>query len=561
MLDAAVDAALEELGGGPAVSASGLGRQLPAVRRLVLRRLAERAGGELSARGAPTRSSRWAGAARSRSTWAAGCAWLSSTARCASPARPRTRCPTRSSCRCRAGPASGTGTWRRRSGGAGEVSDSGRLGSLADGARLARRATACARPALGGTKTLQDLFTDRKVPRALRHALPVVVSARTRSSGWPGWRSTSASRVRPTDPDAVGLSATQRRQPGWTGPRSRRCGTRASHICYVAVTDVAAEIDVRLLDGAPAHHRAAWLAGRHAPAARRRGRRVAHDAAPARRLARGPAGRARRAARARVPRGALAGPDRTRQRARAPRARARRRSATSWTATSSCSTRSVTPSATSSSTSSAARRSPSSVFTEPVQRLLADGVADGSLAVDDPEETATVLFNLVGHTYRHLRAGHGWSPEAHARGGARPGAARGGGAVSATDSTAAASACSASPTSASTSARQPRPRCCPSSSSSAATRTPPPGALVFAATVGSSLIQPLFGHAADRLQLPWLMPAGVLAPAPASRSPASRPATRSRSPRSSCRASASPPSTPRAPAMPTTPRATPRPGA
>jgi AcrR family transcriptional regulator len=49
------------------------------------------------------------------------------------------------------------------------------------------------------------------------------------------------------------------------------------------------------------------------------------------------------------------------------------------------------------------------VFTEPVQRLLADGVADGSLGVDDPEETATVLFNLVGHTYRHLRTGHGWS--------------------------------------------------------------------------------------------------------------------------------------------------------
>ena len=34
---------------------------------------------------------------------------------------------------------------------------------------------------------------------------------------------------------------------------------------------------------------------------------------------------------------------------------------------------------------------------------------------------------------------------------------------------------------------------------------------MFAATVGSSLIQPLFGHAADRLQVPWLMPAGVLA--------------------------------------------------
>ena len=29
---------------------------------------------------------------------------------------------------------------------------------------------------LGGTKSLQDLFTDRKVPRRVRHALPVVVS-------------------------------------------------------------------------------------------------------------------------------------------------------------------------------------------------------------------------------------------------------------------------------------------------------------------------------------------------------------------------------------------------
>ena len=33
------------------------------------------------------------------------------------------------------------------------------------------------RPAgLGGTKTLADLFTDRKVPRELRRTLPVVVS-------------------------------------------------------------------------------------------------------------------------------------------------------------------------------------------------------------------------------------------------------------------------------------------------------------------------------------------------------------------------------------------------
>jgi tRNA(Ile)-lysidine synthase len=33
------------------------------------------------------------------------------------------------------------------------------------------------RPAgLGGSKSLQDLFTDRKVPRALRHSLPVVTT-------------------------------------------------------------------------------------------------------------------------------------------------------------------------------------------------------------------------------------------------------------------------------------------------------------------------------------------------------------------------------------------------
>ncbi len=51
------------------------------------------------------------------------------------------------------------------------------------------------------------------------------------------------------------------------------------------------------------------------------------------------------------------------------------------------------------------------VFTEPLERILRDGVADGSLRTIDPEETATVLFNLVGWTYVHLRSGHRWSPE------------------------------------------------------------------------------------------------------------------------------------------------------
>src|SRR6266699_2211801 len=34
--------------------------------------------------------------------------------------------------------------------------------------------------------------------------------------------------------------------------------------------------------------------------------------------------------------------------------------------------------------------------------------------------------------------------------------------------------------------------------------------LVFAANAASSVIQPLFGHFADRLNIPWLMPVGVL---------------------------------------------------
>jgi AcrR family transcriptional regulator len=51
------------------------------------------------------------------------------------------------------------------------------------------------------------------------------------------------------------------------------------------------------------------------------------------------------------------------------------------------------------------------VFVEPIERLLLDGVTDGTLAVSDAAETATVLFNLVGHTYRHLRTGHGWTPK------------------------------------------------------------------------------------------------------------------------------------------------------
>jgi len=50
-------------------------------------------------------------------------------------------------------------------------------------------------------------------------------------------------------------------------------------------------------------------------------------------------------------------------------------------------------------------------FTEPFERLLRDGAADGSLRKVDPTEMATVLFNAVGWAYIHLRSGHGWRPE------------------------------------------------------------------------------------------------------------------------------------------------------
>ncbi len=50
------------------------------------------------------------------------------------------------------------------------------------------------------------------------------------------------------------------------------------------------------------------------------------------------------------------------------------------------------------------------VFAEPFERLLRDGATDGSLRHLSPTVTATVLFNLVGWGYIHLRAAHHWQP-------------------------------------------------------------------------------------------------------------------------------------------------------
>ena len=49
-------------------------------------------------------------------------------------------------------------------------------------------------------------------------------------------------------------------------------------------------------------------------------------------------------------------------------------------------------------------------YISPIERLLADGIADGSVRPVEVEETATVIVNAVDRTYRHLRRAHDWDP-------------------------------------------------------------------------------------------------------------------------------------------------------
>jgi AcrR family transcriptional regulator len=53
-------------------------------------------------------------------------------------------------------------------------------------------------------------------------------------------------------------------------------------------------------------------------------------------------------------------------------------------------------------------------YVEAVERLLSEGIADGSIRTLDVRETATVLVNATDRTYRHLRGAHAW-PEGRAR--------------------------------------------------------------------------------------------------------------------------------------------------
>ena len=45
-----------------------------------------------------------------------------------------------------------------------------------------------------------------------------------------------------------------------------------------------------------------------------------------------------------------------------------------------------------------------------LERLLTEGIRDGSIRNVPVAETATLLVNVADRTYRHLRIAHGWSP-------------------------------------------------------------------------------------------------------------------------------------------------------
>jgi tRNA(Ile)-lysidine synthase len=183
VLDAVVSDAVKELGGGPAVSLPALLEHPPAVRRLVLRALAERAAGgpaggarpgrprPLSRREADeilalgesgTKSLDLGGGLRAVAEY--GTVRFTRAGEAAVPEPVPLSVPGRAR----------FGDWeleaRVDAPGDVTVTDLGpelTVRAWRDGDRM--------RPAgLGGSKSLQDLFTDRKVPRALRRTLPVV---------------------------------------------------------------------------------------------------------------------------------------------------------------------------------------------------------------------------------------------------------------------------------------------------------------------------------------------------------------------------------------------------
>ena len=189
VLDRAVDEALARSGAGgrpPAVEAGRLASEPPALRRLLLRRLAEQAAGGP----VPLSRERAEEIERLAARGGSGVAELGGGVRAvveygvvrfvsgpsATPVEPATLAVP-GTCRF--------GAWELRSERGRDGEATGTLDEpVLDAARLAPTLTVRAwregdrmRPlGLGGSKTLQDVFSDRKVPRSLRRSLPVVLS-------------------------------------------------------------------------------------------------------------------------------------------------------------------------------------------------------------------------------------------------------------------------------------------------------------------------------------------------------------------------------------------------
>jgi AcrR family transcriptional regulator len=49
-------------------------------------------------------------------------------------------------------------------------------------------------------------------------------------------------------------------------------------------------------------------------------------------------------------------------------------------------------------------------YVDALERLLREGIEDGSIRNVPVADTATMLVNAADRTYRHLRIAHGWSP-------------------------------------------------------------------------------------------------------------------------------------------------------
>jgi tRNA(Ile)-lysidine synthase len=168
VLDAAVADALADLGGGSAVSLDALRQYPPALQRLILRSLAGRALSRtelallLEVGGQGTKSLDLGGGLRAVAEY--GTLRFTRGADAEPPPPVELAVPGHAR----------FGDWEleARLGGPGDVSVTG-LGPAVT-VRAWREGDRMRPAGLGGSKSLQDLFTDRKVPRALRHTLPVV---------------------------------------------------------------------------------------------------------------------------------------------------------------------------------------------------------------------------------------------------------------------------------------------------------------------------------------------------------------------------------------------------